>query len=71
MIRTLEVAWLCITIISFGLTIFQFFKEGIQSGLFIKAGILPISVDEVYLDVKGKKQKRNYIIEISRFFNVK
>ena len=30
MIRTLEVAWLCITIISFGLTIFQFFKEGIK-----------------------------------------
>ena len=37
MIRTLEVAWLCITIISFGLTIFQFFKEWIQSGLFMHA----------------------------------
>ena len=37
MIRTLEIAWLCITIISFGLTIFQFFKEGIQSGLFMLA----------------------------------
>ncbi len=37
MIRTLEVAWLCITIISFGLTIFQFFKEGFQSGLFMLA----------------------------------
>ena len=37
MIRTLEIAWLCITIISFGLTIFQFFKEGTESGLFMLA----------------------------------
>lgn len=36
--------------------------RAIKEGYF-KAGILPISVDEVYLDVKGKKQKRNYIID--------
>lgn len=35
MIRTLEIAWLCISIISFGLTIFQFFKEGSESALFM------------------------------------
>ena len=28
-----------------------------------KAGILPINVEEVYLDEKGKKQKRNYIVD--------
>ncbi len=37
MIRTLEIAWLFITITSFGLTIFQFFNEGLQSGLFMLA----------------------------------
>lgn len=34
----------------------------IQNGNF-KPGILPIPVEEVYLDAKGKKQKRNYIVE--------
>lgn len=34
----------------------------IQNGYF-KAGILPINVEEVYLDGKGKKQKRNFVID--------
>jgi acetyl-CoA acyltransferase len=34
----------------------------IASGHF-KEGILPINVEEVYLDEKGKKQKRNYIVD--------
>ncbi|MFN8290327.1 MAG: acetyl-CoA C-acyltransferase [Chitinophagaceae bacterium] len=34
----------------------------IQNGYF-KPGILPINVEEVYLDAKGKKQKRNYIVD--------
>ncbi len=34
----------------------------IQNGHF-KPGILPVNVDEVYLDVKGKKQKRNYTVD--------
>lgn len=34
----------------------------IQAGHF-KPGILPITVEEVYLDQKGKKQKRNYIVD--------
>ena len=33
-------------------------KEG-----FFKNGILPINVEEVYLDENGKKQKRNYIVD--------
>jgi len=36
--------------------------NAIKNGYF-KTGILPINVDEVYLDEKGKKQKRNYTVE--------
>jgi acetyl-CoA acyltransferase len=34
----------------------------IQNGHF-KLGILPINIEEIYLDAKGKKQKRNYTID--------
>jgi acetyl-CoA acyltransferase len=34
----------------------------IKNGYF-KKGILPIQVEEVYLDAKGKKQKRNYTVD--------
>ena len=34
----------------------------IQNGYF-KSGILPINVEETYLDNKGKKQKRNFVVE--------
>jgi len=34
----------------------------IKNGYF-KNGILPINVEEVYLDAKGKKQKRNYLVD--------
>ena len=37
--------------------------NAIKNGFF-KNGILPIAVEEVYLDEKGKKQKRNYTVEI-------
>lgn len=36
--------------------------SAIQSGHF-KNGILPITVEEIYLDAKGKKQKRNYVVD--------
>src|SRR5881394_1275089 len=36
--------------------------NAIKNGYF-KNGILPIAVEEVYLDEKGKKQKRNYVVE--------
>ena len=34
----------------------------IREGYF-KSGILPITVEEIYLDQKGKKQKRNYVVD--------
>jgi len=36
--------------------------NAVRSGYF-KSGILPISVEEVYLDEKGKKQKRNNVVD--------
>lgn len=36
--------------------------NAIKNGYF-KSGILPIQVEEVYLDEKGKKQKRNYVMD--------
>ena len=37
--------------------------NAIKNGHF-KSGILPINVEEIYLDEKGKKQKRNYVVEV-------
>ncbi len=37
-------------------------KAAIENGYF-KNGILPITVEEVYLDEKGKKQKRNFVVD--------
>ncbi len=36
--------------------------DAIRNGHF-KSGILPINVEEIYLDTKGKKQKRNYTMD--------
>ncbi len=36
--------------------------NAIKNGYF-KPGILPITVEQVYLDEKGKKQKRNYVVD--------
>ena len=36
--------------------------NAIKNGYF-KSGILPINIEEVYLDEKGKKQKRNYTVD--------
>ena len=36
--------------------------NAIKNGYF-KPGILPIPVEEVYLDEKGKKQKRNFVVD--------
>ncbi|MEO8770782.1 MAG: thiolase family protein, partial [Ferruginibacter sp.] len=36
--------------------------NAIKEGYF-KSGILPINVEEIYLDQKGKKQKRNFIVD--------
>jgi acetyl-CoA acyltransferase len=37
--------------------------NAIKNGYF-KPGILPINVEETYLDEKGKKQKKNYVVEV-------
>ena len=36
--------------------------NAIKNGYF-KSGILPINVEQVYLDEKGKKQKKNYVVD--------
>jgi acetyl-CoA acyltransferase len=36
--------------------------NAIQNGFF-KPGILPVTVEEVYLDAKGKKQKKSYVMD--------
>jgi acetyl-CoA acyltransferase len=36
--------------------------KAIKEGYF-KSGILPINVEQVYLDEKGKKQKRSYVVD--------
>jgi len=36
--------------------------NAIKNGYF-KDGIMPISVDEVYVDPKGKRQKRNFVVD--------
>jgi acetyl-CoA acyltransferase len=36
--------------------------NAIKSGFF-KTGILPINVEEIYLDEKSKKQKRNFVVD--------
>ena len=36
--------------------------DAIKNGYF-KNGILPINVEQVYLDEKGKKQKKNYLVD--------
>ena len=41
--------------------------NAIKDGHF-KTGILPITVEEIYLDAKGKKQNRNYVVETDEGF---
>jgi acetyl-CoA acyltransferase len=36
--------------------------KAIKEGYF-KSGILPVTIEEVYLDAKGKKQKRNFTVD--------
>jgi acetyl-CoA acyltransferase len=47
---------------AFALRSHQRALEAIQKGYF-KEGILPINVEEVYIDEKGKKQKRTYTVD--------
>lgn len=47
---------------AFALRSHQRAANAIQNGYF-KAGILPITVEEIYIDEKKKKEKRNYIVD--------
>lgn len=47
---------------AFALSSHQKAMHAIQNGFF-KNGILPIAVEEVYVDEKGKKQKRNFVVD--------
>ncbi|MFZ9239807.1 MAG: acetyl-CoA C-acyltransferase [Chitinophagaceae bacterium] len=47
---------------AFALSSHQKALQAIQQGHF-KNGILPITVEEVYLDQKGKKQKRSFVVD--------
>jgi len=47
---------------AFALRSHQRAANAIQNGYF-KEGILPITVEEIYIDEKKKKQKRNYIVD--------
>jgi acetyl-CoA acyltransferase len=47
---------------AFSLASHQKAKAAIENGHF-KSGIMPITVDETYLDAKGKKQKRSYTVD--------
>ena len=47
---------------AFALSSHQKALNAIQQGYF-KEGILPITVDEVFLDDKGKKQKRSFVVD--------
>lgn len=46
----------------FSLTSHQKALQAIQNGNF-KEGIVPITVNEVYLDEKGKRQKRSFVVD--------
>ena len=47
---------------AFSLASHQKALKAIQEGHF-KSGIVPITVDEVYLDERGKKQKRSFVVD--------
>ncbi len=47
---------------AFAVTSHQRAKAAIDNGYF-KSGILPITIEETYLDAAGKKQKRNFTVD--------
>jgi hypothetical protein len=56
MLRTLEIAWLCITILSFAIAIYQFFKEGWESALWM----LFVTLVAVVMFTIRRKQRIRY-----------
>ena len=56
MLRTLEIAWLCITILSVGIAVYQFFKEGWESALWM----LFVTLISVVMFSIRRKQRIRY-----------
>ncbi len=55
MLRTLEIAWLCITILSVGIAVYQFFKEGWESALWM---LFVTLVSVVMFSIRRKQRIR-------------
>ena len=56
MLRTLEIAWLCITILSVGIAVYLFFKEGWESALWM----LFVTLISVVMFSIRRKQRIRY-----------
>lgn len=56
MLRTLEIAWFCITLISLGIAVFQFFREGWESALWM----LFVTLVAVIMYTIRRKQRIRY-----------
>ncbi len=56
MLRTLEIAWLCITVLSLMIAVYQFFKEGWESALWM----LFVTLIAVVMYTIRKKQRIRY-----------
>ena len=56
MLRTLEIAWLCITIVSIAIAVFQFFREGWESALWM----LFVTLVSVVMYSIRRKQRIRY-----------
>jgi c-di-AMP phosphodiesterase-like protein len=56
MLRTLEIAWLCITMLSLLIAIYQFFKEGWESALWM----LFVTLISVFMYSIRRKQRIRY-----------
>ena len=55
MLRTLEIAWLCITILSVGIAVYQFFNEGWESALWM---LFVTLVSVVMFSIRRKQRMR-------------
>lgn len=56
MLRTLEIAWLCITLLSLGIAVYQFFQEGWESAIWM----LFVTLVAVVMYTIRRKQRMRY-----------
>ena len=56
MLRTLEIAWLCITLLSLAIAVYQFFQEGWESALWM----LFVTLVAVIMYTIRRKQRMRY-----------